>query len=65
MLPVRTHRQSIAGMTSNVRKGTSLLMLSRFINLAIPYEFAEETDVKTWTLAFIMGNNQETGASLG
>ena len=47
MLPVRIHLQSIAGMASHVRKGTSLLMLSRFINLAMPYEFAEETDVQT------------------
>ena len=29
-------------------------MLSRFINLAMPYEFAEETDVKTWTLATLV-----------
>lgn len=46
MLPAGIHLQSTAGIARNVRKGISLLMLSRFINLAMPYEFAEETDVQ-------------------
>ncbi len=51
MLRAGIHLQSTAGIARTRRKGVSLLMLSRFINLAMPYEFAEETDVKTWTLA--------------
>ena len=46
MLPAGIHLQSTAGIARDVGKGISLLMLSRFINLAIPYEFAEETDVQ-------------------
>ena len=47
MLPAGIHLQSTAGIARNVRKGISLLMFYRFISLAMPYEFAEETDVKT------------------
>ena len=41
-------------------------MLTRFINLAMPYEFAEESDVKTRLLLFFFVEiDQKTGASLG
>lgn len=46
MLPAGLHLQFTAGIAKNVRKRISLLMLPRFINLAMPYEFAEETDVQ-------------------
>ena len=46
MLPAGLHLQSTAGIAKNARKGESLLMLPRFVNLATPYEFAEETNVQ-------------------